>query len=206
MLVGMKGNEYAYFNRIEKNRQSNVPVLKHYVKTGNTHRNPMAALLESKMLYNKGVSEEFCDGRYKGWEYRTADGKNVLYLYGKDYPGELAAFGYLGNYGLGYLKTSKGNFFILKYIYEGTRFTITSIEDLENAMASFDPSLFEVYEETALVKSIEATEKREQKLEGDLAKQVEKMSHDNSPCGVKKYELLQYQQEEEQKRKHCNKR
>ena len=201
MVFGMKGNEYAYFNRLEKKKQAEEGELKHYVRTGNTHKNPMANVLEAKLLYNKQRSQEFCDGKYKAWEYRSADEKDILYLYGKDYPGEMAAYAYLGNYGLGYLKTSKGNYFILKNTHGQTSFTITAIEDLETAVVCFDPSIFEVYEETHVVKALEETEKKEQELDRELAKQEEKMLHRNTPCGVKKYELLQYKKQEEQKKK-----
>lgn len=201
LLFGMKGNEFSYFNRYEKKKQAEEGELKHYVRTGNTHKNPMQQVLESKMLYNKQRSQEFCGTKYKAWEYRSADEKDILYLYGKEYPGDMAGYAYLGNYGLGYLKTSKGNYLILKYTHGQTSFTITGIEDLETTMACFDPSLFEVYEETAVVKTLEATEKREQELDRELAKQEEKMHNSNSPCAVKKYELLQYKKEEEQKKK-----
>lgn len=201
MVFGMKGNEYTYFNRLEKKKQADEGELKHYVRTGNTHKNPMANVLEAKMLYNKQRSQEFCDGKYKAWEYRSADEKDILYLYGKEYPGDMTAYSYLGNYGLGYLKTNKGNYFILKNTHGQTSFTITGIVDMETAMECFDPSVFDVYEETALVKNLEETEKKEQELDRKLAEQEAKMLNSNTPCGIKKYELLQYKKQEEQKKK-----
>lgn len=201
MVFGMKGNEYTYFSRLEKKKQAEEGELKHYVRTGNTHRNPLANVLEAKMLYNKQRSQEFCDGKYKAWEYRSADEKDILYLYGKEYPGDMMAYAYLGNYGLGYLKTNKGNYFIMKNTHGQTSFTVTEIEDRESSVVCFDPSLFEVYEETHVVKALEETEKKEQELDRALAKQEDKMLNSNSPCAVKKYELLQYKKQEEQKKK-----
>lgn len=201
LLFGMKGTEYSYFNRLEKKKQEEEGELKHYVRTGNTHKNPMANVLEAKMLYNKQRSQEFCDGKYKAWEYKSADEKDILYLYGKDYPGDMMAYAYLGNYGLGYLKTSKGNYFILKYTHGATSFTITAIDDFETTMPCFDPSVFEVYEETAIVKELEETDKYEKELDRQIAKQEEKMLNRNTPCAGKKYELLLYKKQEEQKKK-----
>jgi hypothetical protein len=201
MVFGIKGNEYTYFSRLEKKKQAEEGELKHYVRTGNTHRNPLANVLEAKMLYNKQRSQEFCDGKYKAWEYRSADEKDILYLYGKEYPGDMMAYAYLGNYGLGYLKTNKGNYFIMKNTHGQTSFTVTEIEDRESSVVCFDPSLFEVYEETHVVKALEETEKKEQELDRALAKQEDKMLNSNSPCAVKKYELLQYKKQEEQKKK-----
>ncbi len=199
ILFGLKGNEYVYFNRIERKKQADAEDLKHYVRTGNTHRNPLQEVLAAKTLYNKQQSLEFCDGKYKALEYRSADEKDILYLFGKEYPGEMTALAYLGAYGLGYLKTSKGNYFIMKYVHGNTEHSITGIDDLEASMACFDPSIFDVYEETKLVTESEGLEKRKQDLDRQIAKQEEKMSNRNTPCGQKKYELLQYQKEQTEK-------
>jgi hypothetical protein len=201
VLFGMKGNEYLYFNRVERKKQSEPEELKHYVMTGNTHRNPLQEVLSAKILYNKQRSMEFCAGKYKAWEYRSADEKDILYLYGKEYPGDMTAYAYLGAYGLGYLKTSKGNYFVMKQIHGQTQNTITEIEDLENSAECFDPSIFEVYEETKVLTNLQETEKIKEELDRQIARQEEKMTNRNTPCGVKKYELLQYKKEQAEKQK-----
>lgn len=201
LLFGMKGNEYIYMNRLEKKKQADEGELKHYVMTGNTHKNPMQNVLAAKLLYNKQRSMEFCDGKYKAWEYRSADEKDVLYLYGKDFPGEMTAYAYLGAYGLGYLKTNKGNYFIMKQTHGQTSMTITGIEDLELSIPCFDASLFEVYEETKVVSDLDETGKKGRELDRELAKQEDRMLNNNAPCAAKKYELLRYKKEENEKQK-----
>jgi hypothetical protein len=201
LLFGMKGNEYIYMNKLEKRKQDEEGELKHYVITGNTHKNPMQQVLDAKVLFNKQRSLEFCDGKYKAWEYRSADEKDILYLFGKEYPPDMVAQAYLGAYGLGYLKTNKGNYFIMKQTHGQTSFTVTAIEDLETAMACFDPSQFQVYEETKVVKELEDFEKRGQEIDRELAKQEDRMMHRNTPCSIKKYAILQYKKEQNDKQK-----
>lgn len=200
LLFGMKGNEYIYMNKLEKKKQSEPAQLKHYVITGNTHKNPMQQVLDEKMLYNKQNTLEFCDNKYKAFEYKSADGKNIIYLYGQDYPPDMIAQSYLGAYGLGYLRTNKGDYFIMKHTHGQTSFTVTAIEDLGAAMACFDPSDFKVFEETRVVKDLEEFEKIGEEIDQELAKQQNRVNN-NTPCATKKYAIVQYKKEQNEKQK-----
>jgi hypothetical protein len=200
MLFGMKGNEYIYMNKLEKTKPHEPAQLKHYVVTGNTHKNPVQQVLDAKMLYNKQQSLEFCDNKYKALEYKSADGKNTIYLYGQDYPPDMIAQSYLGAYGLGYLKTNKGDYFIMKHTHGQNSFTVTAIEDLGAAMACFDPSDFKVFEETKVVKDLEEFEKKGEEIDQELAKQQSRVNN-NTPCATKKYAIVQYKKEHNDKQK-----
>jgi hypothetical protein len=200
LLFGMTGNEYIYMNKLEKRNQHEAPQLKHYVVTGNTHINPMQQVIEAKLLYNKQQALDFCDNKYKAIEYKSADGKNIIYLYGQDYPPDMIAQSYLGAYGLGFMKTNKGDYFIMKHTHGQTSFTVTAIEDLAGAMACFDPSDFKVLEETKVVKNLEEFQQQGRKIDQELAKQQNRVNN-NVPCAAKKYAIVQYKKEHNEKQK-----
>lgn len=200
LLHGMKGNEYIYYNRMEKVRATGREELRHYVQTGNTHVNPLERVLESKTLYKKMNAQEFIGNKYKALEYRTADGKSTLYLWGKNFPDEMNAYAYLGSFGLGYLKTDKGDFIIFKFIHGATEFSITNLEDLSSATACFDPTRFKVFEDNKVPNLIAESEQSNQRLDRELAKQQDRVANSNSPCATKKLELLQYKKQEEEKK------
>ncbi|KIC91722.1 hypothetical protein HY58_05740 [Flavihumibacter sp. ZG627] len=201
ILFGMKGNEYIYFNREEKMKQSDPSTLHHYVSTGNTHKDPLQSVIGEKMLYKKQQTCEFCNGKYKAFEYRSADMKDILYLYGKDYPGDVKAYSYLGAYGLGYLKTDKGNYFVMSFEHGNTQLQVSEVEDLENLMACFDPSVFQIYEETKVVEMLQETEDRTNELNQNLVRDEQKMLNTNFPCAAKKYALNVYKNESNEKQK-----
>lgn len=186
IMWGMKGNEYTYFNREERKKQGEPPVLKHYVRTGNTHRSPAESILENKILVKKNGTREYCEGKYKGFEYRSADGKDILFLYGKHYPDQLNAYSYLGANAAGYLKTDKGSYIILQSIHGRDEIKVTGLEDLEGSMACFDPSVFQIYEETKVVEALEATEERKEELEKKLGKDIAAAESGKYPCAGKK--------------------
>jgi hypothetical protein len=185
-VFGMKGNEYTYFNRLEKRRQTEAGEVKHYVRTGNTHKNPMEDVLDNKMLYKKNGIAEFCNGKYKAFEYKSADEKDVLYLYGKVFPDELKAYSYLGAYGLGFMKTDKGNYLIMQATHIRDQIRMMEFEDIGESMDCFDPSVFQVYEETKVVEELAATEERRRTLSNQLAKDVEAAESGKYACATKK--------------------
>jgi|GEM_PF-1651288 hypothetical protein len=200
LVHGMKGNEYIYYNRMEKVRATGQEELRHYVQTGNTHRNPLERVLENKILFKKMNAQEFIDNKYKALEYTTADGKSTLYLWGKNYPDEMNAYAYLGAFGLGYLKTNKGDFIIFKYVHGATEFSLTNMEDFSSSNACFDPTVFKVFEDTKINNLIAESEQSNQRLEREVARQQDRAANTNSPCAALKLEVLEYKKQEAEKK------
>ena len=186
LVYGMKGNEYTYFNRLEKRKQTDPGEVKHYVRTGNTHKNPLEEVLESKMLYKKNNTAEFCDGKYKAFEYKSADEKDILYLYGKEFPDEMRAYSYFGAYGLGYLKTDKGNYLVMQVTHNRDNIRMMEFEDIEMAMDCFEPSAFAVYEETKLRSEMAESDERSRRLSNELSKDIEAAESGKYACANKK--------------------
>lgn len=200
LVHGMKGNEYIYYNRMEKVRATGQEELRHYVQTGNTHRNPLERVLENKILFKKMNAQEFIDNKYKALEYTTADGKSTLYLWGKNYPDEMNAYAYLGAFGLGYLKTNKGDFIIFKYVHGATEFSLTNMEDFSSSNSCFDPTVFKVFEDTKINNLIAESEQSNQRLEREVARQQDRAANTNSPCAALKLEVLEYKKQEAEKK------
>lgn len=186
VVFGMKGNEFTYFNRSEKRKQNEPEELKHYVRTGNTHKSPLEEVIDSKMLYKKNGTAEFCDSKYKAIEYKSADEKDVLYLYGKDFPGELRAYSYLGAYGLGFLKTDKGNFLVMQVTHNRDEIRMMEFEDVEQSLECFEPSMFAVFEETKVPQDIAQSEDRRARLSNELSKDIEAAESGRYACANKK--------------------
>lgn len=186
VVFGMKGNEYTYFNRSEKRKQSEPEELKHYVRTGNTHKSFLEEVLESKLLYKKNGTAEFCEGKYKAFEYKSADEKDVLYLYGKDFPDQLTAYSYLGAYGLGFLKTDKGNFLVMQVTHNRDEIRMMEFENVEESPECFEPSMFAVFEETKLPEEMSQTDERRRHLGNQLDKDVRAAESGRYACANKK--------------------
>jgi len=185
---------------MEKVRATGQEELRHYVQTGNTHRNPLERVLENKILFKKMNAQEFIDNKYKALEYTTADGKSTLYLWGKNYPDEMNAYAYLGAFGLGYLKTNKGDFIIFKYVHGATEFSLTNMEDFSSSNACFDPTVFKVFEDTKINNLIAESEQSNQRLEREVARQQDRAANTNSPCAALKLEVLEYKKQEAEKK------
>src|SRR5690606_21239740 len=89
---------------------SRPAVIKHYVITGNTHRNQMDEVMDQKILHLKeGSFREFLNGHIKAREYVTDDGKASLFLAGDDYPKELTISDHLGASGHGPIQPDAGH-------------------------------------------------------------------------------------------------
>ncbi|MGN6510837.1 MAG: hypothetical protein ACTHLD_15335 [Chitinophaga sp.] len=199
MLFTKKGVEFRYFNREERDHASRPAVIKHYVITGNTHRNQMDEVMDQKILHLKeGSFREFLNGHIKAREYVTDDGKASLFLAGDDYPKELTIRDHLGAYGLGHIKTDAGYYLVLGHT-RGSEFTMAGREREKFGPGGlgFSTALFSVMEEENVPAAVDEVTLRERELEEKLSRQ----NMSSGPCASKKAEWTAYKLKAAQKEK-----
>lgn len=199
MLFTKKGLEFRYFNREEREHASRPAVIKHYVITGNTHRNQMDDVMDQKILHLKEDSyREFLNGHIKAREYVTDDGKASLFLAGGDYPKELTVRDHLGAYGLGHIKTDAGYYLVLGHT-RGSEFNmaVREIEKFSAGGLCFSTASFSVMEEEKVPVAVDEVTERERELEEKLSRQ----NTSTAPCASKKAEWTAYKLKATQKEK-----
>lgn len=199
MLFTKKGVEFRYFNREERDHASRPAAIRHYVITGNTHRNQMDEVMDQKILHLKeGSYREFLDGHVKAREYVTDDGKASLFLAGDDYPKELTVRDYLGAYGLGHIKTDAGYYLVLGHT-RGSEFNmaVREIEKFGPGGLCFSTALFLVMEEENIPAARDEVVRRENELQEKLSRQ----NMASGPCASKKAAWTAYKLKAAQKEK-----
>lgn len=160
MLVRSSGQVQTYFNT-EKNGS-----LKHYMTTGNSEVYPVSfPRMENADLHRFGA---VVPGRARGGvesrAYRANASAPTYYLYGRTEPATVTTQDFLGYSGIGYLKTSRGIFMVVRAELGSTDFRAYS---WSSAPTSLDPAPFEQVESTMNEKFAESMDRQEEKIRAD---------------------------------------
>ena len=162
-VIGVKGNVYSY-----KNADNGNGTIEHWVSTGNTqtHKYIMPMAAGATPLVRKAETRNYCEGKLNARAYKYDGGTATWYVYGERYPAQLHGVRFLGNFGVGYLKTQEGLYLVLEMEDGRNQYRISSIETVYTC---FDPTQFKIMEDEFV---------RKRRL--DLQKEREKIARDEA--------------------------
>lgn len=184
-VMTLSGNTYHYFN--VKKKQG----IEHHVSTLNSqqHVYQFTSGGANATLHKKTERKSYCDDKIKAWAYRADGRPETWYLFGKNSPAQLLMTPkkFLGNYGVGYHYSDKGLFIIMEL--ESPSFG-SKILDIRDESICFDPSGFEVFEESFATKATSSIQRSRERL----ARELTRLKPDE-PCTAIKKSSIQYQQQ-----------
>ncbi|MBC7937299.1 MAG: hypothetical protein H7Y86_18290 [Rhizobacter sp.] len=185
-VIGTKGNLYTYQTTDEGNGR-----LKHWVTMSGTQANPytLPGSNTGMMRVNKKMEMKlYCDDKVKAWSYKNEAQPQLYYLFGKNYPPQLAfnIGKYLGNFGIGYQMTDKGLYIIMEMQHPSWEAKIT---DIDEVAVCFDPTAFQKQEEVFIEKRTEDMIKERQKIDRDRGK-----IRPDDPCAAHREALLVFRE------------
>ena len=130
----------------------------------------------------------YCDDKVKACSYKNESHPQVYYLFGKNYPPQMAfnAGKYLGNFGIGYQMTDKGLYMIMEMKHPSWEAKITGVNEVS---VCFDPAPFQKQEEVFIEKKTEALIKERQKIDRDRAR-----IRPDDPCAAQREALLVFKE------------
>jgi hypothetical protein len=160
MLVRSSGQVQTYMT-VEKNG-----ALKHYMSTGNTEIFPVSfPPMENTDLHRFG---SVVPGRRRGGvesrAYRANASAPTFYLHGRTDPATVTTQGFLGHSGIGYLKTNRGIFMVVRAELGSTEFRAYSWSEVPTRL---DPDLFEQLEVIMNEKYTASLDRQEEKIRAD---------------------------------------
>jgi hypothetical protein len=174
MLVRSSGQVQTYMTT-EKNG-----VLKHYMSTGNTEVFPISfPRMENTVLHRFGAPVP--GNRRAGVEsrtYRANASAPTFYLYGRSAPADVTTQDFLGYSGIGYLKTNRGIYMVVRAQLGSTEFRVYSWSETPTQL---DPNMFEQLEIMMNDKITSSLDRQEEKLRaetfsGDCASEEEELN------------------------------
>lgn len=181
-VVSKEGNAFGYFNVSRRNE------IKHYVRTNNSHINPVPAPDYSKTVYKKTEKRMFCDGTLEAWSYKADGEKDILFLHGSSYPEKLDGMQYLGAYGLGFVQTAQGNYLCLGIEHGDNELRVLKID---KDRVCFNPTPFVVLEQEFGLQQTQANAAEREQLE----KKQQDITKSTQPCREKKQKMLDFEKE-----------
>lgn len=163
-VIGLKGNVYTY-----KNMDGGNGIVEHWVSTGNTqtHKFTMPISATSNPLIRKAETRNYCEGKLNARAYKYDGGTTTWYVYGERYPERLHGVRFLGNFGVGYLKTQEGLYLVLEMEDGPNQYRISSIE---NVYTCFDPTQFKILEDEYLRNRRLSLQQEREKIARDEAR------------------------------------
>lgn len=163
-VIGLKGNVYSY-----KNMDGGNGIIEHWVTTGNTqtHKYVMPLSATSAPLIRKAETRNYCEGKLNARAYKYDGGTATWYVYGERYPERLHGVRFLGNFGVGYLKTEEGLYLVLEMEDGPNQYRISSIETVYTC---FDPAQFKIMEDEFVRKRRLELQKEREKIARDEAR------------------------------------
>jgi hypothetical protein len=160
MLVRSSGQVQTYMNTKQNG------VLRHYMSTGNTEVYPVSfPRMENTELHRFGAA--IPAGRRGGVAsstYRAGAGAPTFYLHGRSTPANVTTQDFLGYSGIGYLKTNRGIYMVVRAELGTTEYRAWTWSDLAT---SLDPDLFEQTEVIQTEKLNASLDRQEEKLRNE---------------------------------------
>lgn len=183
-VIGIKGNVYTYKNMKGRNAE-----IEHWVTTGNsqTHKYVMPLSTGPAALSRKAETRTYCDGRFNARAYKFDGGTATWYVYGERYPERLHGVRFLGNFGVGYLKTEEGLYLVLEMQDGANQYRISSIETVS---VCFDPTQFKIMEDEFVRKRRLELDKERDKIARDEARA------NSGNCASQKMAVINFRREQ----------
>ncbi|WP_341839058.1 hypothetical protein [Chitinophaga caseinilytica] len=189
-VMNMTGNVYRYHTNKGKNN-----TIERWVTTGFSDQNPYlqaAAMFDgSADLQRKGVTATYCDGRMTAVAYRFSTHPGMTwYVYGDRYPEKLHPRKFLGNMGVGYLKTDEGLYIITEFRSEGYSCRVTNIE----------PANACLHTESFVPREAEYSRQANLNIEKEKEKLDRAATAGGGPCAGERSLLIDFKKEQARKR------